>query len=183
MACCGPNCQWQLHALRHFAQAPQLPSGYAGMVTAACFPPLWFVLMAKRVASHYGGNLTRANVQPSQRAKMFARRHDPKKHGNPTERPVRPKTPKGGRLGCGPGTRWRSVVAQPGLQWRLRNTPIPKKFLVCVTHPLQGFFRPLHSTGWRKQRLVGPIFEGLFHLLTNAVTNPKNKRSTMNSKR
>jgi alkane 1-monooxygenase len=64
-------------ALRHFAQAPQLPSGYAGMVTLAYFPPLWFALMDKRVAAHYNGDLTRANVQPSQRDKMFGRWHRP----------------------------------------------------------------------------------------------------------
>lgn len=47
------------------------------MVTAAYFPPLWFALMDKRVAAHYHGDLTRANVQPSQRAKMYARWHRP----------------------------------------------------------------------------------------------------------
>ena len=65
-------------ALRHFAQAPQLPSGYAGMVTAAYCPPLWFALMNHRVAQHYGGDLTRANVQPAARARMFARWHQPR---------------------------------------------------------------------------------------------------------
>lgn len=70
-------------ALRHFAQAPQLPSGYAGMVTAAYFPPLWFALMDKRVAAHYHGDLTLANVQPAQRAKMFARWHRPQPNQTP----------------------------------------------------------------------------------------------------
>lgn len=60
-------------ALRHFDEAPQLPSGYAGMITVAYFPPLWFALMDKRVVRHYGGDLTKANVQPSARAKLFAR--------------------------------------------------------------------------------------------------------------
>ena len=47
------------------------------MVTAAYFAPLWFALMDKRVAAHYHGDLTRANVQPTQRAKQFARWHQP----------------------------------------------------------------------------------------------------------
>lgn len=65
-------------ALRHFAQAPQLPSGYAGMVTAAYFPPLWFAMMNPRVASHYSGDLRRANLQPSARARLMARWHQPR---------------------------------------------------------------------------------------------------------
>lgn len=60
-------------ALRHFGEAPQLPSGYAGMITLAYFPPLWFALMDKRVVQHYGGDLTLANLQPSKRAKLLAR--------------------------------------------------------------------------------------------------------------
>lgn len=64
-------------ALRHFAQAPQLPSGYAGMVTAAYFPPLWFALMDHRVARHYGGDLSRVNMQASARSRLMARWHQP----------------------------------------------------------------------------------------------------------
>ena len=37
--------------LRHHASAPQLPSGYAGMVILALFPPLWFRVMDARVAA------------------------------------------------------------------------------------------------------------------------------------
>ena len=51
-------------ALRHFAEAPQLPNGYAGMVLLAYVPGLWRRVMDKRVLAHYGGDLTRANVQP-----------------------------------------------------------------------------------------------------------------------
>jgi len=29
-------------SLRHFDEAPQLPTGYAGMIVLAYFPPLWF---------------------------------------------------------------------------------------------------------------------------------------------
>lgn len=51
-------------ALRHFAEAPQLPNGYAGMVLLAYFPPLWRRVMDPRVLAHYKGDLRLANVQP-----------------------------------------------------------------------------------------------------------------------
>ncbi|MFX7866338.1 alkane 1-monooxygenase, partial [Acinetobacter baumannii] len=57
-------------ALRHFEQAPQLPSGYAGLLLVAYVPPLWYRLMDRRVRAHYGGDLTRANVQPGARARL-----------------------------------------------------------------------------------------------------------------
>jgi alkane 1-monooxygenase len=61
-------------ALRHFDAAPQLPTGYAGLLLLAYFPPLWFAVMDRRVLAHYGGELARANVQPSRRDEL-ARRH------------------------------------------------------------------------------------------------------------
>jgi alkane 1-monooxygenase len=60
-------------ALRHFEDAPQLPSGYALMITVAYFPPLWFALMNKRVVQHYKGDLSRANIHPAARAKILAK--------------------------------------------------------------------------------------------------------------
>jgi alkane 1-monooxygenase len=51
-------------ALRHVEEAPQLPTGYAGMIVLAWFPPLWRRLMDPRLIEHYGGEVTRANVQP-----------------------------------------------------------------------------------------------------------------------
>lgn len=48
-------------ALRHFPEAPQLPSGYASMITLAYIPPLWFAVMDPLLAAHYGGDLSRAN--------------------------------------------------------------------------------------------------------------------------
>lgn len=50
-------------ALRHMDNTPQLPSGYAGMVPLAYFPPLWRKVMDKRVKAHYGGDLSKANVK------------------------------------------------------------------------------------------------------------------------
>ena len=48
-------------------QSPVLPTGYAGMILLALVPPLWRTVMDPRVADHYRGDLTLANVQPSQR--------------------------------------------------------------------------------------------------------------------
>jgi alkane 1-monooxygenase len=62
-------------ALRHFDEAPQLPAGYAAMITAAYLPPLWFALMDKRVVQHYGANLNKINMQPAARARLQQRWH------------------------------------------------------------------------------------------------------------
>jgi alkane 1-monooxygenase len=60
-------------ALRHFDEAPQLPTGYAGMVVLACIPPLWRRVMDKRLLAHYEGDLTRANILPRKRRRTLAR--------------------------------------------------------------------------------------------------------------
>jgi alkane 1-monooxygenase len=58
-------------ALRHFAAAPQLPAGYATMITVAYLPPLWFAWMDGRVMAHYGGDLGQVNVQATARQKLM----------------------------------------------------------------------------------------------------------------
>lgn len=60
-------------ALRHFDEAPQLPTGYAGMILAAIVPPVWRRVMDHRVIEHYGGDLARANVHPRARARYGLR--------------------------------------------------------------------------------------------------------------
>jgi len=35
--------------LRHHDDAPQMPTGYPGMIILAMFPPLWFQIMHKRM--------------------------------------------------------------------------------------------------------------------------------------
>lgn len=60
-------------ALRHFDESPQLPAGYAAMLLVAYVPPVWRWVMDKRVVAHYGGDLTKANLQPSQRNKLLAK--------------------------------------------------------------------------------------------------------------
>jgi len=60
-------------ALRHVDEAPQLPTGYAGMILLAWFPPLWRRVMDRRLVDHYEGDLGRANIQPRARRKLLAR--------------------------------------------------------------------------------------------------------------
>ena len=60
-------------ALRHVDEAPQLPTGYAGMIVLAWIPPLWRRVMDPRLVEHYGGDLSRANIQPRKRDKVLAR--------------------------------------------------------------------------------------------------------------
>lgn len=50
--------------LRHFADSPQLPAGYAALIPLVYFPRFWFALMDHRVLAHYRGDVTRANLQP-----------------------------------------------------------------------------------------------------------------------
>jgi alkane 1-monooxygenase len=60
-------------ALRHVDEAPQLPTGYAGMIVLAWFPPLWRRVMDRRLVDHYGGDLSRANIQPRAKRRVLAR--------------------------------------------------------------------------------------------------------------
>jgi alkane 1-monooxygenase len=60
-------------SLRHFDDAPQLPSGYALMITLALVPPLWRRVMDPRVVAHYEGEVTRANIHPRVRDRILSR--------------------------------------------------------------------------------------------------------------
>ncbi len=60
-------------ALRDFPEAPVLPTGYAGMIVLTWIPPLWRAVMDKRVLAHYDGDVTKANLHPSQAEKYLAR--------------------------------------------------------------------------------------------------------------
>lgn len=48
-------------SLRHFDEAPQLPTGYFGMFLVAMVPPLWRRVMDPRVLAHAGGDEARIN--------------------------------------------------------------------------------------------------------------------------
>ena len=56
-------------ALRHYDEAPELPSGYATMIVLAYVPWLWRRVMDPKVLAHYGGDAALANVHPAKRAK------------------------------------------------------------------------------------------------------------------
>lgn len=60
-------------SLRHFDEAPQLPSGYAAMIGMAVVPPVWRRVMDPRVLAHYDGDIARANIHPRKRDKVMAR--------------------------------------------------------------------------------------------------------------
>lgn len=60
-------------ALRHVDEAPQLPTGYAGMIVLAWFPPLWRRVMDPRLVEHYGGDVTRANIHPRKLGRILKR--------------------------------------------------------------------------------------------------------------
>jgi alkane 1-monooxygenase len=53
--------------------APNLPSGYASMISLTYFPPLWRRVMDRRVLEHYNGDITRVNLDPRRREKILAR--------------------------------------------------------------------------------------------------------------
>ncbi|MEI2718118.1 MAG: alkane 1-monooxygenase [Candidatus Nanopelagicales bacterium] len=58
-------------ALRDYQEAPVLPTGYAGMIVLALFPPLWRRTMDPRVLAHFDGDISRANIQPGKRERVM----------------------------------------------------------------------------------------------------------------
>lgn len=54
-------------SLRHVDEAPQLPTGYMGMLLLAWVPPLFFRVMDPRLLRQAGGDLSRVNLDPSRR--------------------------------------------------------------------------------------------------------------------
>jgi alkane 1-monooxygenase len=58
-------------ALRHVEDAPQLPTGYAGMIVTAVIPPLWRRVMDPRVLDHYDGDAALANLHPPKRRRYL----------------------------------------------------------------------------------------------------------------
>jgi alkane 1-monooxygenase len=64
-------------SLRHFDEAPQLPTGYAGMIVVAAIPPLWRAIMDRRVLEHYERDLSLMNIHPRARRRILARYGSP----------------------------------------------------------------------------------------------------------
>jgi alkane 1-monooxygenase len=60
-------------ALRHFEEAPQLPSGYGTMMVLAYLTPVWRRVMDPRVLAHFGGDVTLANLHPRTRDRYLRR--------------------------------------------------------------------------------------------------------------
>jgi alkane 1-monooxygenase len=60
-------------ALRHVDEAPQLPTGYAGMIVLAWFPPLWRRVMDPRLIEHFDGDVTKANIHPRKLGRVLER--------------------------------------------------------------------------------------------------------------
>jgi alkane 1-monooxygenase len=60
-------------SLRHFDDAPQLPSGYFAMFPLACVPPLWFRVMDPRLVQAVGGDASRVNFDPGRRGELMGR--------------------------------------------------------------------------------------------------------------
>jgi alkane 1-monooxygenase len=60
-------------ALRHVDDAPQLPTGYAGMIVLALMPPVWRRVMDHRVLEHYRGQLELVNLRPGLRERTLDR--------------------------------------------------------------------------------------------------------------
>lgn len=60
-------------SLRHFEEAPQLPTGYFGMFLLAYVPPLWFRVMDPRVIAAAGGDPQRINLDPRRAAPVIPR--------------------------------------------------------------------------------------------------------------
>ena len=60
-------------SLRHFEDAPQLPSGYPGMFLLAVIPPLWFGVMNPRLLRATGRDASRINFDPAKRQRLIRR--------------------------------------------------------------------------------------------------------------
>ena len=60
-------------SLRHFDEAPQLPSGYFGVYLLAWVPWLWFRVMDDRLMAlpHIAGDFDKVNVCPTARPALF----------------------------------------------------------------------------------------------------------------
>jgi alkane 1-monooxygenase len=60
-------------ALRDFKDLPRLPSGYPGCFGLAAIPPLWFKVMDPKLMEWAGGDITKINVDPKHRERLYAK--------------------------------------------------------------------------------------------------------------
>lgn len=59
--------------LRNFEDVPTMPAGYPGMMLLSMFPPLWYRLMDPKVAAWAEGDLTKVNIDPDNKQRLFER--------------------------------------------------------------------------------------------------------------
>lgn len=59
--------------LRDFKDLPRLPSGYPGSFGLAAIPPLWFKVMDRKLMEWAGGDITKINVDPKHRERLYAK--------------------------------------------------------------------------------------------------------------
>lgn len=59
--------------LRNFDNLPSLPSGYGGCFAMALIPPLWYAVMDKRVMDWAGGDITKVNVDPKHKDRLYSK--------------------------------------------------------------------------------------------------------------
>jgi alkane 1-monooxygenase len=60
-------------SLRDYQESPVLPTGYAGMIVLAIVPAIWRRVMDPRVLTHFGGDVSLANINPRKRERILAR--------------------------------------------------------------------------------------------------------------
>jgi alkane 1-monooxygenase len=60
-------------SLRHFPEAPQLPTGYMGMILLAYLPRLYFRMMDPLLLAQAGGDLDRINLDPVRAPRLRSR--------------------------------------------------------------------------------------------------------------
>ena len=102
-------------ALRDYEDAPQLPTGYAGMILLALVPALWRRVMDPRVLAHYDGDITRANISPRNRAKVLAKYAPPESPAGPAvAEPPAAETVSEAAAGPGPGVQADTGEARGG---------------------------------------------------------------------
>ncbi|WP_017930951.1 alkane 1-monooxygenase [Robiginitomaculum antarcticum] len=62
--------------LRNFDDLPSLPNGYLGCYSLAAIPPLWYRIMDKKVMDWAGGDITKVNIDPKAKARLY-RKYSP----------------------------------------------------------------------------------------------------------
>lgn len=59
------------HVLRDYENVPSLPTGYGGCFLMAAFPLWWFSVMDKKVMEWAGGDITKVNIDPKRKQKLY----------------------------------------------------------------------------------------------------------------